>query len=100
MVFRITNETKYAISGTRSTEENKAVVFKNIKGNIIGENTENIKINNGVDICNETKKGSIILKTSSTSEIDQTLIFPPVAATPGENQILQNDGTGQLSWVS
>ena len=40
MVFRITNETKYAISGTRSTEENKAVVFKNIKGNIIGENTE------------------------------------------------------------
>jgi hypothetical protein len=100
MVFRITNETKYAISGTRSTEENKAVVFKNIKGTIIGENTENIKINNGVDICNETKKGSIILKTSSTSEIDQTLIFPPVAATPGENQILQNDGTGQLSWVS
>ena len=100
MVFRITNETKYAISGTRSTEENKAVVFKNIKGNIIGENTENIKINNGVDICNATKKGSIILKTSSTSAIDQTLIFPPVAATPGENQILQNDGTGQLSWVS
>jgi hypothetical protein len=98
MSFTIINELDYKTTGPRIVEKNKVAVFKNTQGNIIGENTENIKINNGIEICNENNTGSIILEPSSSSTISQTLTFPATEGNSG--QILQNDGSGQLSWVN
>ena len=97
MSFTIINELDYKTTGPRIVEKNKVAVFKNTQGNIIGENTENIKINNGIEISNENNTGSIILEPSSYS-ISQTLTFPATKGTSG--QILENDGSGQLSWVN
>jgi hypothetical protein len=97
MSFTIINELDYKTTGPRIVEKNKVAVFKNTQGNIIGENTENIKINNGIEISNENNTGSIILEPSSSS-ISQTLTFPATKGTLG--QILENDGSGQLSWVN
>ena len=98
MSFTITNELDYKTTGPRIVEKNKVAVFKNTQGNIIGENTENIKINNGIEISNENNTGSIILEPSSSSVITQTLTFPATEGNTG--QILQNAGSGQLSWVN